>query len=468
MKICRVEVEMVGLGLPCLLPGVQTAVYSARPESNITDVGKLELGSVCPALVASGQFSHQLAITFIYELPPQTLNTAPYVMSWGLYVEDLWLWFASYSLNTDSRQLTGLEGWNWNGQAFTASYLSARIDSNTVKINEPFPVRFVVKINKNTHGRLQFTVKTGGNAAICGIKIVQIGRNLGCVDKPEGSVDKDYRTSIGYKRRHDYNAEGWLVFDGLTNYGSSELESNMYADDNSIELFVFFTAKGNATIKSYLDGGASKDVTITARDEKADSTGPLAFEFVKVPLTDDEKIYSKIPKTLGILIDVPVGYSSPVRIKFVDKDFSLVDFCSIKVTKVGWNLPCINQQQRATFPSKTVSSLVKLDEYGNPRAYKEIYLDLTVCYFNNSNSAEENQFQVELTFRLNSGAEAGNTVTIEAVTNVGGEETSKQTSLTVSLEVPSFVTITDTAEVTTTTSPIYAGILRLDLFIIDN
>ena len=320
-------------------------------------------------------------------------------------------------------------------------------------------LRFVLKINRNTRGRLQFTVQSGPKAAICGMKILQIGRNFPCLERPEEAVDQYFKTEIRYSRRHGYNGEGWLIFDGLTNFGSSELESNMYTDDDSIEVSVFFTAKGNATITSHLND-VSKDITIAASDEKPDSGGALDFEFVKVPLTDDEKIHSKTPKTLGILIAVPVGYSSPVRIKFVDKDFSFVDFCSIKVTKVGRNLPCINQQQRATFPSKTESSLVKLDDYGNPAAYKEIYLDLTVCYFHNSDSAEENKFQVEVTFRLTAGPEAGNTVTIQAVTNVGAEETSKESSVTVSLDVPSFVTISSTkyAEVIeNTTTPIYAG-----------
>ena len=466
VKICRVEVEAVGQGLPCLYPqhdpAVQAAVYSKRSEDNLyKDVGKLELGASCPAIIASGQFSKQIAVSFIYELPQQTLSTGPYVMTGGLYAEDLSLWAASYSLSTNNNQLNGLEIWASLPAGASTSYLTARTDSATVKVNEPFPVRFVLKINKNTQGRIQFTVYSGPKAAICGIRILQIGRNLACLEKPEGSVDEHFRTTVGYYRRHQVNGEGWLVFDGLTNYGSSELETNMYADDNSIEVSVFFTARGNATITSHMNG-ASTETTIAASGEKAASTGPLAFEWVKVPLTDDDKIYSKIPKTLGILIDVPVGYSSPVRIKFADKDFSLVNFCSIKVTKVGRNLPCINQQQRATFPSKTETSLVKLDDYGNPSAYKEIYLDLTVCYFHNSDSAEENQFQVEVTFRLAAGAAEGDTVTIEAVTNVGGggDERSKETSVTVSLDVPSFVIISNTsyAEVIeNTTTPIYAG-----------
>ena len=71
---------------------------------------------------------------------------------------------------------------------------------------------------------------------------------------------------------------------------------------------------------------------------------------------------------------------------------------------------------------------------------------------------------MEVTFRLTSAAEAGNTLTIEAVTNVGAEETSKETSLTVSLQVPSFVTLSPTTSyaqvIENTTSPIYAGSLR--------
>ena len=31
-----------------------------------------------------------------------------------------------------------------------------------------------------------------------------------------------------------------LDIDGLTNYGKKDLESNMYADDDSIEILIFF------------------------------------------------------------------------------------------------------------------------------------------------------------------------------------------------------------------------------------
>ena len=465
VKICRLEVESVGVGLPCLYPqqdpGVQAAVYSKSSDAKLfNDVGKLELGSTCPAAITSLaiQSPHHLQISFIYEIPSQTLSPGPYKLNGGIHVNTSSLWTASASLTTSSTELVGLEDWKTTHSTLPP-YLTARTESDTVKAKEPFPVRFVLKINRNTRGRLQFTVKSGGNAAICGIKVKQIGRNLACAEKPEGFVDKYFKTDIGYVKRHELDGEGWLVFDGLTNYGSSELESNMYADDDSIEVTVIFTFVAEQTIVAKLND-VSKDVFITTSGEKDDSTGPLDFEFVKVPLSDDEKIYSKTPKTLGILIDVPVDFSGPVRIKFVDKDFSLVEFCSIKVTKVGGNLPCINQQQRAIFPDKTESSLVKLNDRGNPKAYKEIYLDLNVCHYQDSTSTEENKFQVEVTFRLAAEAAEGDTVTIEAVTIVGIDETSKESSLTVSLDVPSFVTISNTtyAEVLeNSTTPIYAG-----------
>merc|ERR1711994_1205362 len=105
----------------------------------------------------------------------------------------------------------------------------------------------------------------------------------------------------------------------------------MYADYNIIEVTAFFTAVDSGTIQAFLND-VSKDVMISTSGELADNTGTLDFEFVKIPLTDDDKVYVKTPKTLGILIAVPAGHSGPTRIKFADKDFSLVNFCSIKVT----------------------------------------------------------------------------------------------------------------------------------------
>ena len=143
LKVCRVEVESVGLGLPCLYPQhdhqVQAAVYSKRSGASLfDDVGQLELGSSCPADIASDQSSQQLAVSFFYEIPPQTLSPAPIVMTGGLYYQETAL-FSSYSLTTSTTELTGLEG--WNSQSQISPYLTVRADTTTVSVNQPFPLR---------------------------------------------------------------------------------------------------------------------------------------------------------------------------------------------------------------------------------------------------------------------------------------------------------------------------------------
>lgn len=465
VRVCRLEVEDVGLGLPCTYPnqdplvaGPRTVYSKSSADRLFDDVGKIELGSTCPADISSIENSRQLAISFIYEIPPQTVPSVNYKLNGGLYVDQTALWTSSYSLTTSATEVTDVEG--WNSQTLLTPYLTARTDHTTVKISQPFPVRFVMKLSPYTRGSLQFKVKSGANAAICKIKVLQIGRNLACAQKPEGFSDKYFQTSIFYQKRHQLDGEARLVFDGLTNYGSREMQTNMFADDDSIELEVYFTAIGNVTLQSEVNS-VSKSVEIGAVEEKPESGGSLDFQFVKIPSTDDNTLYLKTSKTVGILIDVPVDYNSLVRVKFADKSFSeLVNFCSIIVTRVGSNLPCINQQQRAIFPNKTESSLLKLDDNGNPRAYKELYLDLTVCYYPHSDDLQENQFQLELNLRPSSKAAGGETVTIEAVTNVGGAETSKEITLQISAAVPDFVTADNTsyAEVLqNSTTPIYAA-----------
>ena len=471
VRLCRLEVEAVGLGLPCsysnqdpLVQGPKKVFSKSSPDRMFNDIGKIELGTTCPAAITSVEKPGQLAISFIYEIPNQPVTAVPYVLSGGLYVAQTALWTSSYSTTTNGAELTTIEG--WNSQTSLTPYLSARTDQTTVQINQPFPVRFVMKLNKNSRGRLEFKVKSRANAAICQIKVLQIGRNLACAERPAGYSDKYLKTSIWYDKRHQLDGEARLVFEGLTNFGSTDMQSNMFADDDSIEVAVYFTAIGNVTIQSELNS-VSKDVTITAVGEKAESAGALDFEFVKIPSTDDSNVYLKASKTIGILIDVPVDYNGLVRLKFADKDFSeLVNFCSIIVTKVGSNLPCINEQQKAIFPNKTETSLVKLDDNGNPSAYKELYLDLTVCYFPHSDDLQENKFQVELNLRPSASASGGETVTIEAVTNVGGTETSKEISLTISADIPAFVTTSNSsyAEVIqNSTTPIYAGESELEV-----
>ena len=93
--------------------------------------------------------------------------------------------------------------------------------------------------------RLRFW-RQGTNSAvqldICKVKIAHIGKNLACTEKPEGNTDEDlkYEFKYYYSSNYEVNYQVDLDIDGLTNYGKKDLESNMYADDDSIEILIFF------------------------------------------------------------------------------------------------------------------------------------------------------------------------------------------------------------------------------------
>ena len=77
---------------------------------------------------------------------------------------------------------------------------------------------------------------------ICKVKIAHIGKNLACTEKPEGNTEENLKYEINhyYSSLYGVNYQVDLDFDGLTNYGIKDLESNMYADDDSIEILIFF------------------------------------------------------------------------------------------------------------------------------------------------------------------------------------------------------------------------------------
>merc|ERR1712016_76538 len=113
VRLCRLDVEAVGLGLPCsysnqdpLVQGPKKVFSKSSPDRMFNDIGKIELGTTCPAAITSVEKPGQLAISFIYEIPNQPVTAVPYVLSGGLYVAQTALWTSSYSTTTNGAELT--------------------------------------------------------------------------------------------------------------------------------------------------------------------------------------------------------------------------------------------------------------------------------------------------------------------------------------------------------------------------
>ena len=447
LRLCRVEVEKVGEGLPCIANSMinpDTSISKSSETRLFEDHGRINLGTSCPAAVSDKDSDRTLTVSFVYQLPAQDTITdgTDITVNGGLYVKNSSLWVTSNTVKSAVASIDTLEPED------TKTYIGVRKQEFEVALNSPFYFRYVIKTNPKSRGKLVFKLEALAAISICQVKVLKIGRNMACAQKPEGYSDKYLQTHLTYDRRFETAGTATLTFDGLTNFGEEEMVPNLYADDNSIEIGAFFrfeNMEGSKDVVAYLTGAdqRSVDIKVLANGPAADENDP-GLDFSWVPVGDGgDSMFLTLPKILAISIDVPLAYKWPiVKIKFADKNWlGKITFCGVHVTKQGLNVPCINPLALPTYP--TDSSLFEVDDSGNTINYKEIYLDLSVCHYPLSSDPEQNKFQVEVTIKATSRAVADNVITIEATTDVDGNEIVKETEVKITASDPSFVTVSN-------------------------
>ena len=453
LRLCRVEVEQVGLGHPCTIPFEDSSyVMSSSSYSKTVGTKKYDdsitvnLGRTCPVQVQNDRsINSTISFSFYYDIPPDETVTAgvDIALSGGLYVDNTALWTTLYEIKTvASSSFTGIEAWNSN-QTLINPYMTARIMNEILHLDALFGIRFVLKINKFTRGKVVFEV-LAGLSEFCSLKVVNVGKNLGCAKSPEEYTRK--HTTL-LKSNDGFISKGILTIDSIMNYGSTDLESNMYADDDSIELIAFFRRKTDATtinIDAILNGETKAIPVPVADNQELPVGGLLDFDFKPV-LEDD--LVTQMPlfatKTLGIEVTVPKFFSGSIQIRFADKDFSKkITLCGLYVTRVGKNLPCFSKgtssdsatgnlilsqyyhsEIEGIMPLLNDTSKVELDGLGNPRFYKEMTLNINICQFDFDGDPNENRFDVEFTFKANENAADGDIINIETeiVDNENGD-----------------------------------------------
>ena len=466
VRICKVQLDYVGLGNPCTkiyqepAKALQSKTWSKTSDTRkFDDVVNFDLGVTCPLNIEGEDSSNVLRLSFYMDLPPQDSipSGEPIMMSSGLYVDDTALFTTIYNTTTSTTTLTAIEAYD-SSQTFITPYLTARIMDETVDIGSIFGIRYVIKINKFTRGKIDFKVKVAeadkDNSKFCSIRVVQVGKNLGCAKLPEEYTRTSVSiTDISATSTSVYR-EGLLEIDGVTNYGSDDLESNMYADDNSIEVLAFFKLIGNSAtvnIDATLNGD-TKTVTIQgSTNTSAAPTVDLDFQFISIDSDSIDSMHLLAPKTIAIEATIPKGYSGLIKVRVSDKDFSKkITLCGLFVTKVGKNLPCLSKaheqlstdsayaqfytdqsQPIGVFPALNETDKVELDDLGNPKYFKEMSLYLDVCHYAYTNNPAEDKIQVEFTFKANENGGDGETVTIEAEV-ITDKSLVKETTVTMS------------------------------------
>ena len=63
----------------------------------------------------------------------------------------------------------------------------------------PAYLRLVMKVPPATRGPLELAVVAGAGVRLCVVRLLQLGRNLHCADRPDGYTEANIQTSISYK-----------------------------------------------------------------------------------------------------------------------------------------------------------------------------------------------------------------------------------------------------------------------------
>ena len=476
------------------------------------DTVEASLGSSCPISMDGDNTINDIAVSFYFQLPRYGVPADVLVqLLAGLYVDSTAMWSTYYNVTTGAAAVDGIVAWD-EAQTLTKPYLTVRKIHEKEHTESVFGLRYTIKINRLTRGTLDFKVRVPRMfdddpsqdpkyGKFCSMRVTKVGRNLGCTKSPEEYT----RQNITYAnitspvgRTSWYSAggtrqprEGRLLLEGLTNYGSDDLKSDMYADDDSIEVVAFFwLGRVTAlTIASELNGDI-QSVVVNYNGPVKDQTEDLDFEFVQIISESQNTMNNLIAKTIGIEILVPASLNGPFKVTFKNKDNSeKITPCGLYITRVGKNIPCLAKLYRpvltAEYEANGESNMHHLQFYTDkhdPEAYavgdEGLSLEMEMCHYQWSKDPKENTVLAEFTFKANSNAAIGDEITIEAEIErlssrqhlIGENErveapefkVSKELSVTISQADPSAIisnTTTHYAEVMANDSYVGAGII---------
>ena len=466
IRLCRVEVEHVGLGHSCTIPfkdpsfvETHTTFSKSIDTMKYVDSVSLSAGNSCP--VSDPKVNASLVFSFYYEIPLEDKESVPdwtdFVLGGGLYVDKTVLWTTNTKVyKIAPTTYTGMEAWD-DSQTLIQPYMTARI-VNTNASQAGLAIRFVIKTNKFTRGKIslaltpqpdeeQLDAKT---SVICSVRVVRIGKNFGCTKSPEE-----------YTRNHVWSDRGrggkttYFEVGNIMNYGTKDLQSNMYADDDSIELLAFIrklaapstpieisaTLNGQQKTISYLNDQAMVGPDVGMNN----GFYPVAVNFEFITFKADETLSSAplhAAKTIVMEVTYPEKWNT-LRIWFRsnDADFAeKITMCSLQVTKVGKNLPCLSNTKNLTglLPRFKFTDKVWPEPYTfNKDGWDGMAINIDICHFEYSRDPEENKFQVEFTFKPTKKAKDGDVINIvgEVKSTYGALTTSKTQSITLSNSV---------------------------------
>ena len=309
--------------------------------------------------------------------------------------------------------------------------------------------RIILKLFPMNRGR--FTFRTNQYKAaegfyatmVCRILVKHVGRNLlykGAQSVPYPSTKISY-----HQERRNWSGSWSSLYSKVNVYATSwadkghVVNTEAVADDDTIEVVFFHKIKDGSS----LDGNETRQVkSYYHREYYAFSKTPSHFYTVIEKATEDDTsapqlsinpevgktigtssltaMYAGVPKIYPLILNLPKELNKNVTVKFINTHFDskiYVDWCSIHVTTVGNNWPCLDEE--APFALAPMAESARAASGQLFHRYISIELE-PQGHHQYSSSTEDSQVQVEVTFRPTAYTPA--TITIRAEVLVKGQE----------------------------------------------
>lgn len=414
MRLCKVDIVSVGFGLPCMSKPATSPIYSKALHDNLYDDSlSWDLGQTCPARISKSLSENTLKINLFYSLPFQSFSSAiPSVTpGFGIAAGDDFLFASISSKNVSLSNLTTLEtGTTVPELSLTTPILKAyNAPIETIDIGGIRHIRHVMKTRPQTRALYKFEAIPFSDlnvGYICKMRVRKIGNNMPCATIPSGFVDKNYfeRVNIDYKDK----TSSIINLGLLTNWGQLPMQEDLYADENAVEIDVFFRYATLASNTANTFTGnvywsdinkTSTEISYTLSDVVLPTVVNLDLNpmFATVFENDTlETAYSGVPKVLSLVLTVPQTFNGPVTVTFKNPGFSTnnYDFCDVRVTQVGLNMPCVDQKVQFEFST----NFEEVD--GQPTFFESVTIVIDIQHHLTYQSPVENQVHIELTLKI--------------------------------------------------------------------
>ena len=466
-EVVPLEVGYVGSNLPCMAASSLTPQMSkSSAEGLYEDQGTISIPAVCSGPSAASQDDNTFVVRVIYKMT----GACEYCfMKWrggadllpGGVVIFLSETYAGYSMSSSYRAIKEFHSnylFTNNDGYYTPWVHPLTPSSNEVVEGSIFHTRLLMKFHPMNRGNIVTKVTQvkpeGGfyGTMVCRIAVGHVGKNLLYRVRPEPVLGEDPSSEITYEKdRLDWDGS-WTekthqVRHRITSWAKKGHTINRkgVVDDDTFELVFFFKIKDGASMDgnetriarmsyeriptasfSYDNFASSKTYTysVVPKEATADVTSDAVVSAspakgAAIGFGPLASIYPGVPKIVPLVLTLPKTLEQKITVKFINANFDsnvMVDLCSIHITRVGQNWPCLDKETTFTFSN---SSDIVTDATTGQEFARFLSMEIDPAgHYAYSPLSEDDQLQLELTFRPTT--ETGTTVAITAEVEIGG------------------------------------------------